>query len=143
MQATATVSRCGQASMLKESDTIIEIGAEGGSLALRGIQNGRGWAFSMEITDWTPALIDEDWIQHHSVAVDSWEAALSLLDQYRWSRLRPIRIHPEFRQRVWLAVRERLQNNAEASKFALEAWRNLCEGLPPRAPEEGLGGGSR
>jgi hypothetical protein len=48
-----------------------------------------GWSFSREVSD----CIDEDRIEHKSAVVDSWEAALKLLDQYPWCRLFPVRIH--------------------------------------------------
>jgi hypothetical protein len=39
-------------------------------------------------------------IQHNSAAVDTWEAALKLLDKYPWFKLHPIRVHPEFRSKL-------------------------------------------
>ena len=114
---------------MNENEVIIEVGAEGGSIALYGIRTERCWVFSRKVIDQTPELIDEEGIQHNSAAVDSWKAALKLLDQYPWFKLYPIRIHPKFRQKIWRAVQKRLQNDTEASKFALRPWRALCEGF--------------
>jgi hypothetical protein len=115
---------------MNESEIIVEIGAEGGSITLHGTRSGRGWAFSMEVVDWTPVLDDEDGIHHESAAVSDWEAALNLLDRYAWFRLHPVSVHPEFQRKVWFAARERLQNDAEAPEFALENWSELCGGPP-------------
>jgi hypothetical protein len=110
-----------------QGELIIEIGAEGGSLALYGFRTDHGWVFTRKILDQTPELIDEEWIERKSRCVDSWEAALGLLDQYPWFSLYPVSIHPEFRQKIWFAVQERLQKN-ESSEFELQRWRELCHG---------------
>ena len=143
MQGTEALKKWRQPGPMNENEVIIEIGAEGGSIALYGIRTERCWVFSRKVIDQTSELIDEEWIQHNSAAVDTWEAALKLLDQYPWFKLYPIRIHPEFRQKIWLAVQEQLQNDTEASKFALRRWRELCEGLVqlakvPSAAKHGL-----
>jgi hypothetical protein len=93
---------------MKQNEVIIEVGAEGGSLALYGFRTERGWSFMRKVIDWTPELIDEERIQKKSAVVDSWEAALELLDRYHWPKLSPIFIHPDFRQQIWIAVQERL-----------------------------------
>lgn len=110
-----------------EGEVIIKLGAEGGSLALYGFRTELGWSFSRELVDWTPELIDEEWIQHKSAVVDSWKAALKLLDQYSWCRLSLIRIHPEFRQKIWVAVQERLQSATDIPERKLKKWHELCE----------------
>ena len=58
---------------VNESEVIIELGAEGGSITLSGFRTERGWSFSRALTDWTPELIDEERIQHQSAVVDSWK----------------------------------------------------------------------
>ena len=82
---------------MNEFEVIIELGAEGGSLALHGIRTEQGWLFSRHLVDWTPELINEGRIQGKSTCVDSWDAALCLLDQYPWYKLSPIVIHPTLR----------------------------------------------
>jgi hypothetical protein len=103
------------------SEVIIELGAEGGSITLYGNRAKQGWIFIREVVDWTPELIDEERIQHRSVAVDSWEAALHLLDQYHWHKLSPTVVHADFRQPIWVAVQQRLRS----SKFDLNRWRDF------------------
>jgi hypothetical protein len=76
---------------------ILQLGAEGGSITLYGMETERGWLFSRNVSDWTR-------IQHKSPVVDSWDAAVDLLDQYPWQRLSPLMIHPEFSERIWSAL---------------------------------------
>jgi hypothetical protein len=37
----------------------------------------------------------------------SWEAALELFDNYPWASFYPLRVHPDFAERIWLAVQDR------------------------------------
>ena len=111
---------------MNESEIIIKIGAEGGSITLYGFRAQRGWLFSRKVIDWTPELVDEEHIRRKSAIVDSWEAALELLDQYPWCRLYPISIHPDFRQKIWIAVQERLHDTSEISKAELKRWQDAC-----------------
>jgi hypothetical protein len=66
--------------MIKKPDkeVIVEIGADGGSIALFGVHSPRGWLYSRSVGE----LIDEERSQHDSNVVGSWKAALGLLDQY-------------------------------------------------------------
>jgi hypothetical protein len=109
---------------MNESEIIIELRAEGGCVVIYGFRTEQGWSFIREVTDWTSELIDEDRIHNKSAVVDSWEAALELLDQYPWPKLFPVSIHPDFRERIWIAVQKRLDSTIESSK--LEQWRELC-----------------
>ena len=52
----------GHSLSVNESEVIIELGAEGGSITLSRFRTERGWSFSREVTD----CIDEEWIQHKS-----------------------------------------------------------------------------
>jgi hypothetical protein len=108
---------------VNESEVIIQLGAEGGSITLFGFQTERGWSFWREVTDST---LDEERTQHKSAVVDTWEAALKLLDRYPWCRLSPIRIHPEFKQKIWVALQGRLHVATGISQRELERWRKLC-----------------
>jgi hypothetical protein len=118
---------------MNESEVIIEVGAEGGSITLYGIRTDRGWLFSREVIDSGYVFIDEGpTVQHKTAVVDTWEAALALLDQYPWATLYPISIHPDFMQIILVAMQERLRNNPEISKLdaadidaALKHWREV------------------
>ncbi len=96
---------------------VVQLGAEGGSLTLYGMQTERGWVFYRNLIDWTPELMDEEWIQHKSLTVNSWDAAVALLDQYAWQRLSPLMVHPEFSERVRSAARDRLQRDQAPARY--------------------------
>ena len=55
---------------MSESEVIIELGAEGGSITLFGVRSPRGWLYSRSVDDWTPELIDEERIEHDSNVVE-------------------------------------------------------------------------
>jgi hypothetical protein len=111
---------------MDEDEVVVEVGAEGGSILLIGTRRDRGWTFSRSVDESaTYDLIGEKPVLHKSAEVDSWEAALRLLDRYPWQTLYPLKVHPEFRARVWIALKERL-GSVEKGSFELERWRNLC-----------------
>ena len=110
---------------MRHWEVILELGAEGGSVALYGLETEEGWVFSRSVSDWSPELIGEERIQHNSPLVDSWQAAIALLNDYPWQRLSPLMVHPEFSERVWTAVRNRLTND-RASGLYFDSWRSIC-----------------
>jgi hypothetical protein len=127
---TALVRLPTMASMLEcnvgDWQVILELGAEGGSITLCGMETEGGWFFSRNVSDWSPELIGEESIQYKSRVVDSWEAAVALLDQYPWQRLFPLMVHPKFSERIWLAVRDRLEKDQASGRY-LDSWRNMCQ----------------
>jgi hypothetical protein len=65
--------------------------------------------------------------RHESDWVDSWEAALALLDKYQWATLfMPLSVHPEFTSQVWAAVQERTGAGGDA--WTLKEWCRVCLG---------------
>ena len=113
---------------IKDWTIVLQLGAEGGSLTLYGMQAEQGWVFCRNLIDWTPQLIDEERIQHKSPVVDSWGAALTLLDQYPWQTLFPLVVHPKFSKRIWSAVQNRSKNDRD-SRFYIERWQSICAGV--------------
>ena len=113
---------------------VLEVGAEGGSLTLVGRPVAGGqWQFARVTDDQTealfgdsgaeitapPAVKPEDW-------VENWAEALRLMDRYRWARLYPLTVHPEFVDRVRAAVEERLADVDEAgAERARGKWERL------------------
>ena len=79
----------------------------------------------------TPKLLPEEFpegvIHHRSSVVDSWEEALKLLDRYPWHRLYPLRVHPEFRQKIWVEVQRRLSSEGdnEGLEHEIGLWRRV------------------
>jgi hypothetical protein len=103
---------------------VLQLGAEGGSMTLYGMETERGWLFSRNVSDWTPELVGEERVQHKSPVVDSWDAAVALLDQYPWQRLSPLMVHPEFSERIRSAARDRLQRNQAPARY-FDMWCSM------------------
>jgi hypothetical protein len=93
---------------------------------ISGVRTAHGWRFTRSVDE----SIDDLSTRNRSEPVDSWNAALSLLDKYPWHKLYPLEIHPEFRKQVWTAANERFEGDGEPrSRSRLELWRSLCSDL--------------
>ena len=101
-----------------ETQAIVQVGGEGGSLTLYGVQSPAGWRFCASTSE--AALYDEDDVgegdgQSYSPRalgtgrswVTSWRSALKQLDTYPWPQLYPMAVHPEFSVRVFNALQLR------------------------------------
>jgi hypothetical protein len=119
--------------MAESDETIIKCGVEGGTLTLVGTRETAAWRFRVSTDERT--LIDfldeadrvDFQCRHDSDWVDSWEAALSLIDKYQWATLfMPLSVHPEFTSQVWKAVQERTGTGGDA--WTLKEWCRLCQG---------------
>lgn len=93
-------------------------------MTLYGVRTSHGWLFSRQVIDQTPGLIDEPWVQYKSEVVNSWQAALELMDRYHWHRLSPREVHSEFRELVWAAVVSRYELPIDHQD--LSEWKSLC-----------------
>lgn len=86
---------------------IVEVGSEGGSLTLYGIQSPEGWRFKVETSE--AALVDDedepDMLERPWVA--TWRSALKQLGGYPWTQLYPLAVHPDFREKVFKALQTR------------------------------------
>jgi NAD-dependent deacetylase len=95
--------------------TVVEVGSEGGSIAIfRERRAGAAWEFRMGTNESAmhDMLSDEDVAGlgpaiKKSESVHSFGEALTLLDKYQWSRMRPLEVHPEYLDEVIHAVAER------------------------------------
>lgn len=97
---------------------ILEVAAEGGTITLFGTLSGQSWQFRVETNE--AALLDllgeddrRDFARTRGPErpwVTDWNAALAQLDQYEWFRLWPLVIHPNFKQQILTALRERPPN---------------------------------
>ena len=110
-------------------ETILEVGGEGGSIALHGLRTATGWLFSREVIDQSLELINEAAIQHESEIVDSWPAALELMSRYPWPRLYPLKAHPEFRGLIFTAATTPSEDGCNIPDRQLEKWQHVC-GVP-------------
>jgi hypothetical protein len=112
-------------------EIIMEIAAEGGAISLFGCKDSKGaWRFSRDVNDQTPMLLTEEdgggpAISHSSHWVHTWPEAVALLDRYPWAMLSGRKVHPEFRERVWAEVNQRLQANPYSDR-ARERWARAC-----------------
>jgi hypothetical protein len=124
-----------------QNEIIIECGVEGGSWTLVGRRGDRGgWRFRTTRNE--TALLDlmsEEDREEADLAgfepygetdwVVSWEAALALFDAQPWASLFcPIRVHPDFAERIWAAVQERCSEQDESARYNFKAWHRVCHG---------------
>ena len=105
-------------------ETLLEIGAEGGSISLIRVSRGGFTEWIMETNEWmlVELLDDEDPSAaglHRRELGPTFADALAGLDRYQWFRLVPLFVHAEIRDAVQEAVRER---GGEAS---LIRWKSL------------------
>jgi hypothetical protein len=116
---------------MAKREIILTAGVEGGGVTLYGERTPNGWRFRTSYADQTPLMLDEPEIRREVSWVATWDEALALLDMERWQRLPAIRVHPEFRTRVWVEARKRLPVDASTpdSRNArlLARWREKCE----------------
>ena len=109
-------------------ETILEVGAEGGSLTLRRERMAdESWRFCAAVNEIAiyESLSDEDRgspgdYQSQSGYVESLQEALKILDKYPWITLTPLNVHPEFFDTIMAEVRKRggeLQETRWREKF--------------------------
>jgi hypothetical protein len=104
-----------------EREVIVEVGAEGGSIALCGVRGEAGWSYSLYVNH---RLLDEEPIQKETDQVETWDAAIALLDRYPWRQLSPLRVHPEFRSKILSAV----GGDSAPHRRRLKNWEAVCKG---------------
>jgi hypothetical protein len=107
-------------------ETIVEIGAAGGSLTLQGRRDAGGhWQFRT-VTDEADLYVmlgEEPTVPTTLPWVSLWDEALALLDRYPWPKLHPIAVHSEFKETVLAAVAA----HSEGGSQTAERWRNRLE----------------
>lgn len=84
-------------------ETILEVGAEGGSISLVGRRQNARWEFRLKASEM--ALCNDSGLTAPPSAwVPDWNSALAQLDRYPWPALHPLAVHPEFRGLVGEAL---------------------------------------
>lgn len=112
------------------NEIIVEAGAEGGSLTLYGVRNGRDWLYSSRVTESYSDDDDPAVVEPPSKVVKTWNSALKLLDNYQrnhlyqWNHLYPVKVHPEFREKVLKAVVAR--SKRDDIDHRLQDWQRVC-----------------
>ena len=118
---------------MEDSETILEIGACGGHLQICGKRLADGsWAFLATRNESTVLgmLPEEDReglsATDQSGWVDSFEEALEHLDRYPWHKLYPLRVHPEFKDRIYEIVTKRYAGDIPGRRMNRDEWQYLC-----------------
>ena len=112
--------------MDKKWQTILLVGAEGGSLSIKGYTNQEGiWTFVIArnettIQDLLEDISDEE--ARSEITLENWQEALLKMDKYPWAKLYPREVHDKFKLAVWEAVKERTSDVQH-----LEKWAEVCE----------------
>ena len=113
-----------------DSETIIRTLDEGWSTLLSAVRGPSGWtAFTVVSEDHPPLeMLGDDGGAEPETFVKfagpakTWEGALELLDRAVWTVLTPDYVHPEFRQMVIAAVRERAADKDDPCVEFVEDW---------------------
>jgi hypothetical protein len=116
-----------------EPETVLEVGAEGGTLAIVRQRNQRGsweyWSLRDETTMLDvlskDELDDSVVLFEQSAHVDKFEDALLRLDRYPWFRLVPLKVSAEFADLVLREVEKR--GGKEAAVEWLERIRRASD----------------
>jgi hypothetical protein len=114
---------------------IVEVGAEGGGVALLGrLDVNQDWEFRLSSTDESLTILGDEVetrpsSPHESDWVLTWPEAVALLDRYPWAQLVPLVVHPVFRDEVLVEVTRRLLGRSSPrSKSQMDRWLKLCSG---------------
>ena len=113
-----------------QAELILRTIDEGGSLTLAAQRTPSGWTQFTLIVDQSPmaGLLGEDAagipneVIQAAGPAEAWDGALELLDAYVWAILQPDYVHPEFRQMVVSAVRERAADPGNACADFIDDW---------------------
>lgn len=111
-------------------ELLVLSGVEGGGVAMEGVRTADGWRYIIGGEDQTPLLIDEAPMVTGKCVTESWNEALAALDALKWYRLPALRVHPDLRERVWEAIKQRadkLSAQPERRERLLQRWRERCE----------------
>jgi hypothetical protein len=121
-------------------ERILEVGAEGGCMTLQGRQEEDGrWLFQVNVDASTLAeLMPEEFtaseLRRDGEWVYDFERALQDLDRSAcWELLVPMRVHPEFSDRILEAVRSRLSSSCASRdlRSRLGRWQAVCAARRP------------
>ena len=78
---------------IEQAETIVEVGAEGGSISLQGRRDEQGeWRFRVITNEvaLSDLIGEQPTPMENQPWVDSWDDALTLLGRFPWPRLHPI-----------------------------------------------------
>jgi hypothetical protein len=117
-------------SMREGYEVVLMVGTDGGSIALQRRESSSGkWVWLMETNEVELYdLLDgeEGFNSRDAVKCDfagSFAGAMALIDRYPWAKLHPMKVHPEYREEVLSAVRDRGGVRAERRWRQLLKWK--------------------
>lgn len=96
-----------------QSALILEVGAEGGNIRLLRRHGANGPEFRVQTSESAISQDDPDLVLPPRAWVSNWEAALEQLDSYPWARLYPVSVHPDIRDAVGVALKQRAADNVD------------------------------
>ena len=108
--------------------TLLKVGSEGGCIELLGVETDGAWRFRLATNEAALIeLLDEEEIclATERPWVTTWEAALTLLDEYPWQHLYPLDVHPEFHKQIYSAL---LCRDVDQESFGWPEWDKLMFG---------------
>ena len=111
---------------LFQTETIAEIGAEGGSLVIEGVRDAVGaWQFRVSTNEsllWD--LLGEEPPASETPPWGSWEQAIARLNSFsRWPRLHPLQLHDEFAEPIFRII----ASHEEGGPEQVARWRKLLK----------------
>lgn len=116
-------------------EVMLQVGADGGTISLLCTRSSDGTLRYYRDTDESfhaamLSLEDQNGLSFHSQddAEGSFLEALSLLKDYPWHQLYPLKVHPAFRKTIYEKVIE-LSKKDEDPNNRLREWKTLC-GMP-------------
>lgn len=116
-----------------DKQVILQVGSEGGKLSLLGMQSNSAWQFCLDTDESTliDLIDDEDAVDEveegeieKSPWVPTWRGALKRLDAYPWTKLYPLVVHREFRDRVFKALQAR---EKKGSVIDWDTWNDVLK----------------
>ena len=124
---------------MKPNEVVFHVAGEGGSIALYGLRADSGWLFSFNFIDSSTALPSKTSTMSHTNVVSEWQGALELLADRAWHMLKPLCVHPEFREDIFnaLVARELVPGGGGKSRHR-QRWEELCTSLPRGSTPEDL-----
>ena len=114
------------------TEVIVEIGAEGGSIKVFSRSTADGsLEYSVQMRDQTMTFLSGDEagpeIRRDSAWTKSWDSAIKALGRWPWPMLYPMYVHPEFRERVLVGVHQyRGRDGQPARESAVKRWVEAC-----------------
>lgn len=123
-------------SRMNQSEVILKVGAEGGTLSILGERTPAGdWRFQIGRNETAVYdMLSEDDQNGITPCEDSrymgsFADAITLMDKYPWHMFYPVEVHPDFRELVFAAVVARFKLQDAPGHHRLSDWIWLC-GVP-------------